>query len=84
MCTRCSIFFPGAVSGYILTPGQTGDPLLVSARMCDGTNQTGWASVSSFGMDNTGVATVEANSPARGRGVIEDDDFPVEEPPKKP
>lgn len=66
-----SINIPGGA--YIIAQADSGELIAVNAHMCDGTNQTGWASVSTFAMDNTGVATVNSNDPAHGWGVNQGD-----------
>jgi hypothetical protein len=61
-----SINIPGGT--YIIALADSGEVIAVNAHMCDGTNQTGWACVSEFSSDNTGVATVDPWCQSRGFG----------------
>ncbi len=64
-----SIFFPAFASGYNVAVGETGDALHVSARMCDGTTQTGMECSCNFASDNTAIATVGSECQASGTGM---------------
>lgn len=62
-----SVNMPGGQ--YIIALADSGEVIAVNARMCDGTNQTGWECVSEFSSDNTGVATVDPWCQSRGFGM---------------
>lgn len=62
-----SINMPGGT--YIVALADSGDIIAVNAHMCDGTNQTGWACVSTFSSDNTGIATNNPACQSHGTGV---------------
>jgi hypothetical protein len=70
------LFFPEyQTSGYIVTPGETGEPLLVNAHMCDGSTQTGWECECDFSSDDATIVTVDPTCQASGTGVAEGETF---------
>ena len=62
-----SINVPGGT--YIVALADSGEIIAVNAHMCDGSNQTGWACVSNFSTDNTGIATVDPACQSHGFGI---------------